>query len=455
MTNGLRDESDSAHRYAVSLLARLGLAEGHLKRREPGLHPAIGWARSGAMALTGRRDGPARLCLIPLAACAEGTLQAFEAIGERPFLSPLFGSALLTERAAIAGLTRNGTISPGGSCRLLQARDGWIAANLSRPDDWGTVPAWLEADIEPGWTEIAAAVRTRNTGELLDQGRLLGLAVAVMNEPAADRGPWQIARSSNAPAARRRDRPLVLDLTALWAGPLCCHLLHAQGARVIKVENIHRPDGARHGPAQFYDLLNAGKDSVALDLKSADGLAQLRRLIEAADIVVESSRPRALRQLGIEAEEMVASVPGLTWVGITGYGREEPEANWIAFGDDAGVAAGLSFLVAEPDGTPNFCADAIADPLTGLHAALAAWHCWQSGTGGLVSVSLRDVAAHCANFDRPAGTDAMQQRRLQWQEILEAHGATAAGPTARMPAGAARPLGADTATVLSEFRVQC
>jgi len=131
MTNGLRDESDSAHRYAVSLLARLGLAEGHLKRREPGLHPAIGWARSGAMALTGRRDGPARLCLIPLAACAEGTLQAFEAIGERPFLSPLFGSALLTERAAIAGLTRNGTISPGGSCRLLQARDGWIAANLS------------------------------------------------------------------------------------------------------------------------------------------------------------------------------------------------------------------------------------------------------------------------------------------------------------------------------------
>jgi hypothetical protein len=455
MTNGLRDESDSAHRYAVSLLARLGLAEGHLKRRDPGLHPAIGWARSGAMALTGRRDGPARLCPTPLGACADGALQALEAVGERPFPPPLSGSRLLTERAAIAGLTRNGTISSGGSCHLLQTRDGWIAVNLARTDDWGTVPAWLEADTEPDWTEVAAAVRTRNAGGLLDQGRLLGLAIAVMNEPAADRGPWQIVRSSDAPAIRRRDRPLVLDLTALWAGPLCCHLLQSQGARVIKVENTHRPDGARHGPAQFYDLLNAGKDSIALDFRSANGLEQLRRLIAAADIVVESSRPRALRQLGIEAEEMVASVPGLIWVGITGYGRDEPEADWIAFGDDAGVAAGLSSLVAEPDGTPNFCADAIADPLTGLHAALAAWHCWRSGTGGLVSVSLRDVTAHCVNFDRPANAAAMQRRRLAWQEILETHGATVAAPTARIPAGAARPLGADTATVLSELGLRC
>jgi hypothetical protein len=455
MTNGLRDESDTAHRYAVSLLVRLGLAETHLKQREPGPHPAIGWAQSGAMALTGRRDGPARLILTPLSACAEGVLRALEAVDERPFLLPLSGSRLLTERAAIAGLTRNGMISPGGSCRLLQACDGWVAANLARPDDWGTVPAWLEADIEPDWTEIAAAVRTRNAGKLFDQGRLLGLAVAVMSEPTADCAPWQITRSSNAPAVRRRDRPLVLDLTALWAGPLCCHLLQAQGARVIKVENIHRPDGSRHGSAQFYDLLNAGKDSVALDFKSADGLVQLRRLIEAADIVVESSRPRALRQLGIDADDMVASVPGLTWVGITGYGREEPEANWIAFGDDAGVAAGLSSLVAEPDRTPNFCADAIADPLTGLHAALAAWHCWRSGTGGLVSVSLRDVAAHCANFDRLADAEAMRQRRLEWQEILDVHQVGAAEPTARMPADAGRALGADTATVLSEFRFRC
>jgi crotonobetainyl-CoA:carnitine CoA-transferase CaiB-like acyl-CoA transferase len=281
---------------------------------------------------------------------------------------------------------------------------------------------------------------------------LLGLAVAAMDEPAADRGPWRFAWSSSAPSLRRRDRPLVLDLTGLWAGPLCCHLLQAQGARVIKVENSHRPDGSRHRPAQFYDLLNAGKESVALDFGTASGLDRLRGLIAAADIVAESSRPRALRQLGLDAEEMVASVPGLTWVGITGYGRDEPEANWIAFGDDGGVAAGLSSLVAEPDGAPNFCADAIADPLTGLHAALAAWHCWMSG-GGLVSVALRDAVAHCANFDRPA--NGMQQRRLEWQEMLGTCREPVAEPAARQPVGIARPLGADTAAILSEFGLRC
>jgi len=442
---------NTAHRYAASLLARLGADESRLRQGEPGLHPAIGWARSGAMALTGRRDGPALLCPAPLTACADGALLALEAIAEP--LPGLSGRGLLTERAAIMGLARNSKIAPGGSCRLLPTDDGWIAANLPRPDDWAMIAAWLETEIELSWDAVAAIVRTRATGALRDQGRLLGLAVAAMEELVADHGPWRIARSSNAPAIRRSDRPLVLDLTGLWAGPLCCSLLRMQGARVIKIENIRRPDGARGGAAQFYDLLNAGKESVALDFKTTRGLDQLRRLIAAADIVVESSRPRALRQLGIDAEEMVASGPGLTWVGITGYGRGEPEANWIAFGDDAGVAAGLSSLVAEPDGTPNFCADAIADPLTGLHAALAAWHCWMSGAGGLVSVSLRDVTAHCADFDRP--TDGMQQRWLEWQEMLETCREPVTEPRARPPAGLARPLGADTAAVLSEFGLQC
>jgi hypothetical protein len=196
---------NTAHRYAASLLARLGADESSLKAAQPGLHPAIGWARSGAMALTGRRDGPARLCPAPLTACADGVLRAFEAIaGPLPGLS---GSTLLTERAAIMGLTRNGTTAPGGSCRLLRADDGWIAVNLARPDDWTMVPAWLEADIEPVWEAVAATVKARTVGALRDQGRLLGLAVAAMDEPAADRGPWRFAWSSTAPAVtccRRR-----------------------------------------------------------------------------------------------------------------------------------------------------------------------------------------------------------------------------------------------------------
>jgi hypothetical protein len=375
---------------------------------------------------------------------------ALETIGHP--LPSLCGGMLLAERAAIAGFGRNGTLSAGGSCCLLPVRDGWIAVNLARSDDRVLLPAWLEHEIGASWADVAAAVETRNADRLIEQGRLLGLAVAKMGEPA-ECPPWRITHISMS-TSQRRTTPLVLDLTGLWAGPLCCHLLQAQGARVIKVEDIHRPDGARTGPAGFNDLLNAGKATVALDLRTPTGREQLRRLIDAADIVIESSRPRALRQLGFPAEKIVADTPGLTWVGITGYGRDEPEANWIAFGDDAGVAAGLSSLVAESDGTPNFCGDAIADPLTGLHAALAAWHCWQSG-GGLVSVSLHDVAAHCATFDLPATADGVSQRLRDWQNVLETHRIAAAPPKARTARSLARPLGGDTASLLSEFGIPC
>src|SRR3546814_7144714 len=95
-----------------------------------------------------------------------------------------------------------------------------------------------------------------------------------------------------------------------------------------------RVDGARRGNAHFYALLNQGKQCLSLDPATAEGRAQLLCLIGRADIVIESSRPRALRQLGIDAEKLVCSRPGLTWIAISGYGRTVPEAAWIAYGDD-------------------------------------------------------------------------------------------------------------------------
>jgi crotonobetainyl-CoA:carnitine CoA-transferase CaiB-like acyl-CoA transferase len=120
-------------------------------------------------------------------------------------------------------------------------------------------------------------------------------------------------------SARSATTPLVVDLSSLWAGPLCSHLLQLAGARVIKVESSTRLDGARFGSRPFYDLLNSGKQSVALDLSTNSGRQQLQRLLWRADIVIEGSRPRALRQMGIDAEQLVCSVPGLTWVGISEY----------------------------------------------------------------------------------------------------------------------------------------
>jgi crotonobetainyl-CoA:carnitine CoA-transferase CaiB-like acyl-CoA transferase len=175
-------------------------------------------------------------------------------------------------------------------------------------------------------------------------------------------------------------------------------------------------------------------------------------LLANADIVIEGSRPRALAQLGISAEEIVDESPGLTWISITGYGRSGDAANWIAFGDDAGVSAGLSALLCEEGGRPIFCGDAIADPLTGLHAAVAALSHWRRGAGGLIAIALRDVVSHCIAFDRPRST---VERAAAWQAYLDERRIEPSPPVARIPTLLARPLGADTAAALREFGIAC
>ena len=138
--------------YADSLLAALPAvgAEPTAARLE---HPALAWARSGAMLLTGRADEPPRLAPAPLATCAAAALDALRALAPKSRLAleaagagarGLDGAALLGERAAYLGLSRRGAISPGGSCRLLRAADGWIAVSLPRDEDRALIPAWLE-----------------------------------------------------------------------------------------------------------------------------------------------------------------------------------------------------------------------------------------------------------------------------------------------------------------------
>jgi crotonobetainyl-CoA:carnitine CoA-transferase CaiB-like acyl-CoA transferase len=143
----------------------------------------------------------------------------------------------------------------------------------------------------------------------------------------------------------------------------------------------------------------------------------------------------------------------MTWIGISGYGREEPAANWIAYGDDAAVAAGLSHILRDCSGLPLFCGDAVADPLTGLHAALAAWCSFAQGGGRLLSLALRDVVAHGIHFAALADGAASRERAAQWSRGIS--GADVAAPRARPITGKARALGADTAEILSGRGVAC
>ncbi|HQR02913.1 MAG: CoA transferase [Proteobacteria bacterium] len=455
---------DVAARYAAKLLAQLG--ETARPCRMPPRHPAQGWAESGLMHLTGIAGGPPDLCPTPLPDCADGVIAALDALAT---LNPLFtsttssaparahalgsisGAGLLTERAALYGHTRQGATSPGGSCHLLEARDGVLALNLARDEDRDLLPAWLEIGATD-WSSIAAAIASRPLDDLIGRGRLLGLALAPVTMPGAQ-ASWFTVCAEGPMLSGIATAPLVVDLASLWAGPLCSRLLQILGARVLKVESVQRPDGARRGHPAFYDLLNAGKESIALDFRSAEGRNQLCALIAAADIVIEGSRPRALRQLGIDAETWVRTRGGRTWISITGYGRTPPEAEWVAFGDDAAVAAGLSGLYHQSSGHLAFCGDAIGDPLTGMHAALLAWSSHCRGRSRLYSIALRDVVAHCLDQDRPPDAATARARREAWLAHLV--GQPVAVPVARRPAGAAAALGEHTRSVLMEFGIPC
>ena len=199
-------------------------------------------------------------------------------------LAPVFpGLDLLTllgERAALMGLWRRGTTSCGGSCRLFPAGDGWLAVSLPRTDDLELVPAWLELDdpprTDPGtWSAIGETVRSRDPAALVERAAVLGLPVTRLGE-AADTTAVVAERLGESPPTEVQGL-LVVDLSALWAGPLCGDLLAGAGATVVKVESTSRPDGARRGAAAFFDLLNWRKRSVALDLRSSEGTRLLAR----------------------------------------------------------------------------------------------------------------------------------------------------------------------------------
>ncbi len=123
----------------------------------------------------------------------------------------------------------------------------------------------------------------------------------------------------------------VIDLTNLLPGPLATLMLSEAGASVIKIE---RPGGddLRHYPPQWqgtgaaFGLLNAGKTSLTLDLKSEAGAAQLRTLLEDADILVEQFRPGVMAKLGFGYEALRESYPKLIYCSITGYGQTGPRA---------------------------------------------------------------------------------------------------------------------------------
>ncbi|WP_293900107.1 CoA transferase [Phenylobacterium sp.] len=298
------------------------------------------------------------------------------------------------DRAGQLALNPPGLASPNGACRLFRAADGWMVANLAREEDRALIPAWLGCEFGAApWAAIAAHAGRHTRVELVAGADLLGLPAGAVGEVVCD--------SLDAPllalgaASGRRGAPKVVDLSALWAGPMCGAILAAAGATVVKVESVRRPDPTRTSTPEFFRRLNGGKRHLSLDLTAPAGQARLRDDILAADVLITSARRRAFAGLGLDPAAVFAANPGLVWVAVTGYGWTGAAASRVAFGDDAAAVGGLVGWTAA--GEPRFLGDALADPVTGLAAAIGALRGLEAGGGVLVDVALARSAAGAAS----------------------------------------------------------
>ena len=289
--------------------------------------------------------------------------------------------------------------SVGGSCHLMLTSDEqWVAINLARPEDHELLgiffPTTIQSDDKINVSLLRVQVRQCSADMLIEFAIDVGLPISVLNEVTNEYSlnelPVAIQQFERQLDLTRSSQLRVVDLSSLWAGPLCSHLLQRCGYAVTKVESRHRPDGARFGNPDFFAALDAGTEHVEIDFHSEHGINQLRELISNADVVIEGSRPRAMQQLGIDAEQIVCDAQPQVWLSITGYGRSGMAGQRVGFGDDCAVAGGL---VDETSDGPQFLGDAIADPISGLVAATGVLRAVQQQKPCLLGVSLAESAS--------------------------------------------------------------
>jgi len=173
----------------------------------------------------------------------------------------------------------------------------------------------------------------------------------------------------------------VLDLSNVLSGPFCTYQLALLGADVLKIEN---PDGgdlarrlgadpeasARNMGASFV-AVNAGKESMTLNLKHEAGKEILRRLVTEADVLVENFRPGVMDRLGLSAQSLLAVNPRLVYCAISGFGNDGPLAHRPAYDQIIQGMSGAMSVTGGPDTAPLRVGYPVADTVGGMSAALA------------------------------------------------------------------------------------
>ncbi|HEU5134107.1 MAG TPA: CaiB/BaiF CoA-transferase family protein [Steroidobacteraceae bacterium] len=171
----------------------------------------------------------------------------------------------------------------------------------------------------------------------------------------------------------------VVDFSHVMAGPYASHLLRLLGADVIKIESPGVGDAMRnYGADRRYDgmspafiAVNAGKQSLTLNLKHPPALAAVRRLIGNADVVLENFRPGVMARLGLDYDSARALQPRLVYCSVSGYGQCSPRRDWPAIDNIVQATSGMMSLSGENGDGPMRVGFPVVDTLTGQTAAFA------------------------------------------------------------------------------------
>ncbi len=191
----------------------------------------------------------------------------------------------------------------------------------------------------------------------------------------------------------------VIELAHIMAGPVCGMMLADMGADVVKVEKPEGDDTRRflppdiEGESAAYMMMNRNKRGVVLDLKSEDGKAVLRRMLQTTDVVIENYRMGTMERLGLGYDELKERNPGLIYCAISGFGRTGPYAQRGGFDLIAQGMSGLMSITGEGPGRPPVksgapVSDITAGILGALGCAAAYAHKLKTGEGQIVDTSL-------------------------------------------------------------------
>ncbi|PCI48731.1 MAG: carnitine dehydratase [Moraxellaceae bacterium] len=203
----------------------------------------------------------------------------------------------------------------------------------------------------------------------------------------------------------------VLDFTGVIAGPYCARLMADLGAEVVKIEApigdlLRIASPRRKGKTPYFAQLNAGKDSVSIDLKKPGAIDLVLDLAEKADVAIQNFRPGVLSDYGLGYEDLKVRKPDIIYCNLSGYGQEGPGKNHSAYAPIVHASAGLDLtMISHQEGVdiPLNGSIPFADYLTGVHGATAIMAALfrreRTGQGEEIDIAMADVIFNVQAFE--------------------------------------------------------